>query len=113
MPGSAAHRFLDFGAKSQEGEAGEQLSIGLSAAGSGILEAGSFNVLVIISGVAGIVQVGAFNIAMNMMSIGFMPAMGLASATVDRGTVHPRVHPTARSALLNCQRCLQIVTSRT
>jgi multidrug resistance protein, MATE family len=81
MPGSAAYKFLDFSVKSQEGEAKEQLSIGFSAAGSGILEAGSFNVLVIISGVAGIVQVGAFNIVMNMMSIGFMPAMGLASAT--------------------------------
>jgi multidrug resistance protein, MATE family len=81
MPGSGAYRFLDFKFKSQVGEAKEQVSIGLSAAGSGILEAGSFNVLVIISGVAGIVQVGAFNIVMNMMSIGFMPAMGLASAT--------------------------------
>ena len=81
MPGSAAYKFLDFSTKSQDGEAKEQFSIGMSAAGSGILEAGSFNVLVIISGVAGIVQVGAFNIVMNMMSIGFMPAMGLASAT--------------------------------
>jgi MATE family multidrug resistance protein len=81
MPGSAAFKFLDFSSSSQEGEAKEQLSIGLSAAGSGILEAGSFNVLVIISGVAGILEVGAFNIVMNMMSIGFMPAMGLASAT--------------------------------
>ena len=81
MPGSAAYKFLDFSTKSQDGEAREQLSIGLSASGSGILEAGSFNVLVIISGVAGIVEVGAFNIVMNMMSIGFMPAMGLASAT--------------------------------
>jgi multidrug resistance protein, MATE family len=81
MPGSAAFKFLDFTTKSEEGEAREQLSIGMSAAGSGILEAGSFNVLVIISGVAGILQVGAFNIVLNMMSIGFMPAMGLASAT--------------------------------
>jgi multidrug resistance protein, MATE family len=81
MPGSAAYKFLDFSTKSEPGEAKEQLSIGLSASGSGILEAGSFNVLVIISGVAGIMQVGAFNIVMNMMSIGFMPAMGLASAT--------------------------------
>jgi multidrug resistance protein, MATE family len=81
MPGSAAYKFLDFSIQSPKGEAKEQLSIGLAAAGSGILEAGSFNVLVIISGVAGIVQVGAFNIVMNMMSIGFMPAMGLASAT--------------------------------
>jgi multidrug resistance protein, MATE family len=81
MPGSSAYKFLDFTTKSQDGEASEQLSIGLSASGSGILEAGSFNVLVIISGVAGIMQVGAFNIVMNMMSIGFMPAMGLASAT--------------------------------
>ena len=72
---------MDFSTKSQDGEAREKLSIGLSASGSGILEAGSFNVLVIISGVAGIVEVGAFNIVMNMMSIGFMPAMGLASAT--------------------------------
>lgn len=81
MPGSAAYKFLDMKGTSQAGEAREQLSIGLSASGSGILEAGSFNVLVIISGVAGIMQVGAFNIVMNMMSIGFMPAMGLASAT--------------------------------
>jgi multidrug resistance protein, MATE family len=81
MPGSGAYKFLDFSTQSQPGEAKEQLSIGLSASGSGILEAGSFNVLVIISGVAGIMQVGAFNIALNMMSIGFMPAMGLASAT--------------------------------
>jgi multidrug resistance protein, MATE family len=81
MPGSAAYKFLDFSTKSQEGEAKEQLSIGLSASGSGILEAGSFNVLTLIAGLAGIFQVGAFNIVMNMMSIGFMPAMGLASAT--------------------------------
>jgi multidrug resistance protein, MATE family len=81
MPGSAAYKFLDFSTTSQEGEAKEQLSIGLSASGSGILEAGSFNVLTLIAGLAGIFQVGAFNIVMNMMSIGFMPAMGLASAT--------------------------------
>jgi multidrug resistance protein, MATE family len=81
MPGSAAYKFLDFTTTSQEGEAKEQLSIGLSASGSGILEAGSFNVLTLIAGSAGIFQVGAFNIVMNMMSIGFMPAMGLASAT--------------------------------
>jgi multidrug resistance protein, MATE family len=81
MPGSSAYKFLDFSTTSQEGEAKEQLSIGLSASGSGILEAGSFNVLTLIAGSAGIFQVGAFNIVMNMMSIGFMPAMGLASAT--------------------------------
>jgi MATE family multidrug resistance protein len=81
MPGTAAFKFLDFSTKSQEGEAREQMSIGLSACGSHTLEAGSFNVLVLISGVAGLLQVGAFNIVMNMMSIGFMPAMGLASAT--------------------------------
>ena len=81
MPGSGAYKFLDFSVKPQDDEAKEQLSIGLSASGSGVLEAGSFNVLVIISGVAGIIEVGAFNIVMNMMSIGFMPAMGLASAT--------------------------------
>jgi multidrug resistance protein, MATE family len=81
MPGSAAYKFLDFSTKSREGEAKEQLSIGFSASGSGILEAGSFNVLTLIAGTAGIFQVGAFNIVMNMMSIGFMPAMGLASAT--------------------------------
>jgi multidrug resistance protein, MATE family len=81
MPGSGAYKFLDFSTTSQEGEAKEQLSIGLSASGSGILEAGSFNVLTLIAGSAGIFQVGAFNIVMNMMSIGFMPAMGLASAT--------------------------------
>jgi multidrug resistance protein, MATE family len=95
MPGSGAFKFLDFTSPSQKGEAGEQLSIGLSAAGSGVLEAGSFNVLVIISGVAGILEVGAFNIVMNMMSIGFMPAMGLASATAVvasnlRGAGDPR-----------------------
>jgi multidrug resistance protein, MATE family len=81
MPGSGAYKFLDFTTKSEAGEAKEQLFIGLSAAGSGILEAGSFNVLTLIAGSAGIFQVGAFNIVMNMMSIGFMPAMGLASAT--------------------------------
>jgi multidrug resistance protein, MATE family len=81
MPGAGAYKFLDFSTTSQDGEAKEQLSIGLSASGSGILEAGSFNVLTLIAGVAGIFQVGAFNIVMNMMSIGFMPAMGLASAT--------------------------------
>lgn len=81
MPGSAAYKFLDFTTTSQAGEAKEQLSIGLSASGSGVLEAGSFNVLTLIAGSAGIFQVGAFNIVMNMMSIGFMPAMGLASAT--------------------------------
>jgi multidrug resistance protein, MATE family len=81
MPGAKAYQFLDFGTPSQEGEAKEQLSIGVSASGSGIMEAGSFNVLTLIAGSAGIFQVGAFNIVMNMMSIGFMPAMGLASAT--------------------------------
>lgn len=81
MQGSAAYRFLDFKVKSEAGEAREQVSIGLSAAGSGILEAGSFNVLVLIAGIAGVFQVGAFNIVLNMMSIGFMPAMGLAAAT--------------------------------
>ena len=35
----------------------------------------------IIAGLAGVVQVGAFNIVMNIMSIGFIPAMGIASAT--------------------------------
>jgi multidrug resistance protein, MATE family len=81
MQGSGAYRFLDFKVKSEVGEAKEQVSIGMSAAGSGILEAGSFNVLVLIAGIAGVFQVGAFNIVLNMMSIGFMPAMGLAAAT--------------------------------
>lgn len=81
MPGAGAYKLLAFGTASPEGEAKEQLSIGLSASGSGIMEAGSFNVLTLIAGSAGIFQVGAFNIVMNMMSIGFMPAMGLASAT--------------------------------
>ncbi|MEN9855181.1 MAG: hypothetical protein RLZZ157_307, partial [Pseudomonadota bacterium] len=81
MPGSAAFGFLKFSTKAPKGEAREQFSIGLAAAGSGVLEAGSFNVLIIISGSAGLLEVGAFNIVINIMSIGFMPAMGLASAT--------------------------------
>jgi MATE family multidrug resistance protein len=81
MKDAASFGFLDFSTKAQPGEAREQVSIGLAAAGSGILEAGSFNVLTIIAGVAGVVQVGAFTIVLNIMSIGFMPAMGIASAT--------------------------------
>ncbi len=81
MPDAKQFGFLDFTTRAAPGEAKEQVSIGLSAAGSGILEAGSFNILTIIAGLAGVVQVGAFNIVMNIMSIGFMPAMGIASAT--------------------------------
>lgn len=81
MPDAAQFGFLDLSTQAAPGEAREQISIGFSAAGSGVLEAGSFNVLTIIAGIAGVVQVGAFNIVMNIMSIGFMPAMGIASAT--------------------------------
>ncbi|MFM1975733.1 MAG: hypothetical protein RL145_579 [Pseudomonadota bacterium] len=81
MPDAKQFGFLDFTTRAAPGEAKEQVSIGLSAAGSGVLEAGSFNILTIIAGLAGVVQVGAFNIVMNIMSIGFMPAMGIASAT--------------------------------
>jgi MATE family multidrug resistance protein len=81
MPDSAKFGFLDFSTKAQPGEAREQVSIGMAAAGSGVLEAGSFNILTIIAGIAGVVQVGAFTVVLNMMSIGFMLAMGIASAT--------------------------------
>jgi MATE family multidrug resistance protein len=81
MPGAAAFRFFRLGGPKIAGEAREQLSIGLSAMGSRVLEAGAFNALTIMAGVAGSAAIAGFTIAINVVSIGFMPALGIASAT--------------------------------
>jgi multidrug resistance protein, MATE family len=81
MPDNAQFKLLDLASPSAPGELNEQMSIGFAAAGSRILEAGSFNALTIIAGIAGGIQIAAFSIVLNVMSFGFMPALGLATAT--------------------------------
>lgn len=81
MPGAAQFGFLRHGTQSQGGEAREQLSIGFAALGSRVLEAGAFNALTVIAGIAGAAAIASFTIAMNVISLGFMPALGIASAT--------------------------------
>lgn len=81
MPGAAAFGFLSPAPPVQAGEVGEQISIGAATAGSRVLEAGSFNALTIIGGAAGSAEVAAFTICLNVLATGFMPALGLASAS--------------------------------
>lgn len=81
MPGAASFGFLSPAPPVQAGEMGEQISIGAATAGSRVLEAGSFNALTIIGGAAGSAEVAAFTICLNVLATGFMPALGLASAS--------------------------------
>lgn len=81
MPGAAAFGFLAPAPPVAAGEVGEQLSIGAATAGSRVLEAGAFNALTIIGGAAGAPEVAAFTICLNVLATGFMPALGLASAS--------------------------------
>jgi multidrug resistance protein, MATE family len=62
-------------------EAREQFSIGFSAMGSRLLEAGAFNAMTIFAGQVGTFSVATFSIFMNLLSFLFMPAMGIAAAT--------------------------------
>ncbi|MCU0883207.1 MAG: MATE family efflux transporter, partial [Hyphomonadaceae bacterium] len=62
-------------------EGREQLSIGVSAMGSRILEAGAFNAMIVFAGQVGTTTVATFSVFMNLLSVFFMPAMGIAAAT--------------------------------
>jgi multidrug resistance protein, MATE family len=62
-------------------EGREQLSIGISAMGSRVLEAGAFNAMIVFAGQVGTTTVATFSIFLNLLSVCFMPAMGIAAAT--------------------------------
>jgi multidrug resistance protein, MATE family len=62
-------------------EGREQAAIGLSAMGSGVLEAGAFNVLSVFAGQVSALAVASFAVFLNFLSLLFMPPMGIAAAT--------------------------------